>query len=106
MLLNKLNYYESNRGITSLKMMEERTAFVPLSFNFWQGHFLIEEYNEIIRRLRDAGITDFLVNFMIRKNEKVERFGPEILTLDQLSVGFAACLILLLMAVIAFVLEL
>lgn len=99
---NVLNYHRSNRGITSLNLMEERIAFIPVSFHFPTGHFLVEEYNEIIRRLRDAGITDFWYNFVIRKYEKVEPFGPEILTLDHIGVGFVACFFPLASSVVAF----
>lgn len=106
MQLKQINYYRSNHGITSLKLMEEKMAFVPISFHFLRGHFLVEEYNEIIRRLRDAGITDFWYNFLIRKNEKVEPSGSEVLTLDHLYVGFAACIFPLALSIVTFIFEL
>lgn len=105
-LLTYFDHVNSPRGITSLKLMKQFTGFRPLSFSFPHSHFLIEEYNEIIRRLRDSGIINFWYELFIRKNEKVEAFGPEVLTLDQLRVGFIACLIPLSMSFVAFVCEL
>lgn len=96
------NNYMSNRGITSIKMMKQFTQFTANSILFPRNHFLVEEYNEIIRRLRDSGIADYLWNFFIRKNEKVDAYGPEILTLDQLGVGFIACLFPLGLSIVAF----
>lgn len=97
------NYYR--RGVLSLRMMEQKIGFKPLSFLFIRNNWLIPEYNEIIRRLRDAGILEFWNSFYIRR-EKPDEFGPEVLTLSHLELCFYACMIPLAMSIIAFVCEL
>lgn len=98
------NYHFFRQGITSLKMMEQKTQFLPHSFVFYRYNNYIHECNEIIRRLRDAGITEYWNNFYFRK-EKIDDFGPEVLTLYQLELGFYACMIPMLLPFFAFFCE-
>jgi hypothetical protein len=93
------------RGLSSLRMMEQKTGFVPMSFKIRKGHFLIKPYNEIIHRLEDAGITEFLINLRTRKNEKIADFGPQILSLEELKICFLVCFSPLMLALIVFVFE-
>jgi hypothetical protein len=76
------------RGISSLKLMDEYIAHLPCSFMMTRKHALIEPYNEIIGRLRDAGITEYWLNYESnrRKYEKIEEFGPEVLDMGHLEV--------------------
>lgn len=99
------NNFKINRGVTSMRMMEQKTQFLPVSFMVDSGKIVFHEYNEIIRRLRDAGITEYWKNYYIR-NEKVDEFGPEILTLSQLEIGFCACMIPLALSIVAVLFEL
>jgi hypothetical protein len=92
-------------GLTSLKLMKQRTGTLPMSFFVPRDSFLIEPYNEAIRRLRD-GITEYWINFYLRKGEKLEDLGPEVLDMEQLAVGFYVCMIPLALAVITFFFEL
>lgn len=99
------NNHRIVQGVTSLRMMEQKTGSFPFSFYFNRDFLLIPEYNEIIRRLRDAGITEHWNNFFIR-NEKILAFGPEVLTMFQLRYGFFACMIPMAMSIVAFFIEL
>lgn len=103
--LKRLNNHQMTRGVTSIKMMAQKAGFTPFSFSFIRDNPLIPEYNEIIRRLRDAGITEYWNKFFIRK-EKIEAFGPEVLTFSQLELCFYICMIPLAMSIIAFFCEL
>jgi hypothetical protein len=93
------------RGLSSLRMMEQKTGVLPMSFVMKRGHFLIKAYNENIHRLRDAGITEFLINLPKRKNEKINDFGPQILSMEELEICFLVCLSPLMLALIAFIIE-
>jgi hypothetical protein len=77
------------RGISSLKLMDEYIAHLPCSFMIIRNHALIEPYNEIIGRLCDAGITEYWLNYESnrRKHEKIEEFGPQVLTMEHLEVS-------------------
>jgi hypothetical protein len=77
------------RGLSSLKLMDEYLARFPTSFLMIRNHPLIEPYNEIIGRLRDAGIIEYWLNYESnrRKYEKIEEFGPEVLDMGHLEVS-------------------
>jgi hypothetical protein len=100
---NYINAYKFFRGISSLRMMEQKLGFTPMSFIFSKGHYFIEYYNKVIGRLRDAGITEYWLNFYQRKNEKVDDFGPQVLTMDHLEVCFYVCAFPFIFALIAFI---
>lgn len=85
--------------------MEEKNLFVTYSFAFNRYNWLIPEYNEIIRRLRDAGITEHWNDFYTRK-DKPDAFGPEVLTLAQLEFGFYGCMIPVVLPIFVFFCEL
>jgi hypothetical protein len=86
-LLRFINSYYF-RGLSSLKLMDEYIAHIPGGFMMVRNHPLIELYNEILGRLRDAGITEYWINYESnrRKYEKIEKFGPEILDMGHLEV--------------------
>lgn len=86
-------------------MMEEKVGFDPKGYYLPYNHFLIEEYNEIIRRLRDAGITEHWINFF-KRNEKLGAFGPQVLDMDDLAVCFYVCAIPLVGSIVCFMCEL
>jgi hypothetical protein len=94
--------YDYNQGVTSLKMMKQRTGTIPGSFLINREHFLIKPYNEMIHRLVDAGIPEFLNNLRERKGEKIADFGPQVLNFEHLGVCFLVCLAPLVLAAIAF----
>lgn len=103
--LNSITHYYHRQGLTSLKLMEEKTGTLPMSFYLPRGHFLIDAYNDVIRRLRDAGITEYWENYYLRRNEKIEDLGPQVLTLEQLAVCFYVSMFPLTFAFVAFFFE-
>jgi hypothetical protein len=96
-------YYK--RGLSSLRMMKQKTGFTPMSFMMTRKHFLIKAYNEIILRLQAAGITDFLVKRDKRKGEKIDDSGPQVLDFKHLDACFLVCLIPLVLAFAVFIFE-
>jgi hypothetical protein len=100
--LNSINSHKYFRGLSSLRMMKEITGFTPMSFVFHRGSYFIEPYNEVISRLRDAGITEYWINYDRRKNEKIEHLGPQVLDMDHLEVCFYVCMFPLIFALLAF----
>jgi hypothetical protein len=102
-----LDYVNSlyTTGMSSLRMMNQKTGNLPMSFMMKRKHFLIKTYNEIILRLRDAGITEFLNNWRKRKGEKIDEYGPQVLDLEHLDVCFLVCMIPLVLAFAVFIFE-
>jgi hypothetical protein len=107
-ILKQINAFKYFRGLSSLKLMDEKIAFIPTGFMITRNHPLIEPYNEIIGRLQDAGITDYWINYEYnrRKNEKIENFGPQVLDMSHLEVCFYVCMFPLIFAFLAFLCEL
>jgi hypothetical protein len=97
--LHALGYF---RGKSSLTLMKEDRSLIPMSFVLHRSHILVEPYNEIIRRLRDAGITEHWITRAIRVNEKFDDIGPEVLTMEHLEVCFYVCMFPLIFAFLAF----
>jgi hypothetical protein len=100
--LKHINTYNFFRGISSLRLMDEKIGFVPMSFAFSKGHYFIQSYNEVIGRLRDAGITEYWIHRDYRKNEKIDDFGPQVLDMFHLEVCFYVCMFPLVFAFLAF----
>jgi hypothetical protein len=100
--MNHINSYLYVHGLSSLKMMKQQTGVIPLSFWMYRGNPLIEPYNEIIGRLRDAGITEYWINFDRKKSEKIDDLGPQILDMNHLEVCFYVCMFPLIFAFLAF----
>lgn len=92
-------------GVSSLRMMEEKIGFDPKGYSLPYQHFLVEEYNEIIRRLRDAGITEHWNKFF-KRNEKLGELGPQVLDMDDLEVCFCVCAIPMVASIVCFMCEL
>jgi hypothetical protein len=93
------------RGLSSLRMMEQKTGLTPMSFKMRKKHFLIKAYNEIILSLQAAGITDFLINRDKRKGDKIDDYGPQILDFEHLDVCFLVCMVPLVLAFVVFIVE-
>lgn len=103
--MRDINNFVYHRGVSSLKMMEQKGGFKSFGFIMPINHFLIDEYNELIRRLRDAGITDYWYK-ALRRDEKITALGPQVLDMDHLEVCFYVCMIPLVAAFVCFVCEL
>lgn len=103
--MRDINNFVYFRGVSSLQMMEQKRGIKPFSFVMHVNHFLIDEYNELIRRMRDAGITDYWYN-TFRRSEKIGALGPQVLDMDHLEVCFYVCMIPLVAAVVCFLCEL
>jgi hypothetical protein len=102
--LNNANSLYKN-SLSSLRIMKQKTGFTPMSFMMKKKHFLIKPYNDIILRLKDAGITEFLNNWRRRKGEKIDDYGPQVLEFEHLDVCFLVCMIPLVLAFAVFIFE-
>jgi hypothetical protein len=92
-------------GVTSLRMMEQKTGNFPLSFRMNRGSVLVKPYNEMILRLFEAGITEFLDELYYKRGQKMEPLGPQVLELDHLGACFLVCLTPLILALVVFFCE-
>jgi hypothetical protein len=92
-------------GVSSLRMMVQKTGNFPLSFKMHRESVLVKPYNEMILRLFEAGITEFLDELYYKRGQKIEAFGPQVLDFDHLGACFLVCATPLILAVIAFFFE-
>lgn len=104
-LLEFINSIFYRSGVSSLKLMEQKIGFEPKSFLMQSNNFLIDGYNEVIRRLRDAGITDHWVN-LHKKRQKLSDSVPQVLDMERLEVCFYVCMVSLAAATLCFMCEL
>jgi hypothetical protein len=106
--LNIINDAYHFRGVSSLRLMDEKIMLKMMSFYMPRNHFLIDSYNEKILRLMEVGVVDHVIKTESykKRNEKIDAFGPQVLDMDHLEVCFIVCMLPLVLAFAAFILEL
>jgi hypothetical protein len=92
-------------GVSSLRMMKQKTGMFPQSFRMDRRNVLVKPYNDMILRLFEAGITEFLEELYYKRGQKVEPFGPQVLDFNHLGACFLVCLAPLVLAFGAFLFE-
>lgn len=100
------NRYRS--GFSSLSTIQDKLLAVNggQPFPYLSPYF--ERFNDEIRRMIDAGLTNMWLQKthnprgLINKNEKI---GPEILTMEHLEVAFKIIIILMAISVVVFLAE-
>lgn len=104
-----------NDRASGIAPVEFRTLFhahnILETIRFNMDQYLYEPINEIIRESRENGILPWFLSNALRKHQLENEYldmedGPEILTMDHLAIGFLACLVPMIMSLVAFVCEL
>ena len=93
-------------GTTSLNIMDEayKTAYAGVPYKKLSPY--VEVFNEILAKMEPNGMMEYWRRFKSFSTTKIEQIGPQVLTLDHLKIGFLACCIPMVLAVIAFIGEL
>lgn len=98
------NNYRS--GFASLYLLEENIFTVPSGINFPLFSPLFEAFDQKVHQLLDTGLFSYwyrnLLNSKGFSRSKVEEIGPQVLTMEQLAVGFLICLCPLILSGLVF----
>jgi len=104
-MLTKTKY---RNGAPSLLLLEKTIKEIWDGFAFPRFSPYFEEFNEKISRMGSSGLISYWIEQEAPElNDKleVEEIGPQILTVDQLAVGFYVCLVSIVIAMMAFLCE-
>lgn len=108
-ILHHQEYSRNGNSTAAIIMLEQRYSYYYESLFIHKKFFLIEKFDETITELKDNGLIGYFIDQFLDParylKPKAPDIEPTILTLDQLSIGFYACLVPMAMAVIAFILE-
>ena len=90
-------------GTTSVQFLDEpyKTVYFGVAFNI-SSPFL-NVFNEMIAKMEPNGLMEYWRRFQSFSRTKLEEVGPQVLTMDHLKIGFLACCIPMVLAVIAFI---
>lgn len=105
-LLSMLQNNQYRSGLSSLELVEERLAGVHMSVMFPYFSPLFEAFNEKIQLMLSNGLIDYWhKNFANRRGLKIkiDDIGPQILTMEHVSIGFLVCLFPMVLSILAFV---
>lgn len=93
-------------GIPSLRPINQKLGSIFRSLGFPPGSPFLEVFNDLILKLQSAGIIDhWIKNFYVSKLNIVDEIGPQVLTMDQLEIGFLVCIVPMSFALAAFLFE-
>lgn len=91
-------------GIPSLFRLDGTVHSSKYGFTFKKFSPLLETFNEMTGRFLDYGLLNENSEY-IRQFEASDNLGPQVLTMEHLKLGFAACLITLGFATVVFFIE-
>lgn len=104
---NHLEYYRS--GVSSILILEEKVETLFQVFLFMPANPFFDFFNQIMSELAAGGLLSYWRKFEINPKglkRKVDKIGPQVLTMDHLEIGFLVCLLPCGIGAIIFVFEL
>lgn len=95
-------------GQSSLVVLNEklRTLYIGHVFKHFSPFY--EIFDEVVGFLSASGLIDRWLNDELnprRKKRIYEDIGPQVLTMEHLSIGFTICMIMLVFSAVVFILE-
>lgn len=95
-------------GYSSLSLLEETIFLVPTGLAFYKLSPYFEALNESIHRLMSQGIIDYWYSYQIDLTGVANPFdiGPQVLTMDHLSIAFKVWLAPVMLSIVVFIIEL
>lgn len=107
-LIQTYNVRYYRHGMSSLSLMNEPIglSFAGLTFKLYSP--LYESVNEKLLQMVSNGLMSDYVNLLNNprgRKATMEDIGPQVLTMDDLGIGFQFCCIPLVLSVIVFLLE-
>ena len=98
------NKYRS--GTSSMHLLDQpyKTIYGGIVFKKWSS--FLETFNEMVAKMEPNGLMEHWKRFLSFSTTKTAEIGPQVLTMDHLTLGFLACCLPLVLAFIAFIGEL
>lgn len=101
-------FYRS--GHHSLHIVRQTIYDLQFGIVFRRFHPFYEAFNDIALKIISSGIVEHLMRTQTKRGGEVDKkieedLGPQVLTMDHLDVAFLACITPLILAVLAFVVE-
>ena len=93
-------------GTTSMRFLDEPYKIVGSGVKFLRSSALVEVFNEMLAKMEPNGLMEYWRRLRSFSTTKIEEIGPQVLTMDHLRIGFLACCITMILAVIVFIGEL
>lgn len=106
--LLRIENVDYRSGFTSLTVLPQKISTYHIGLIYQPLSPFCEAFNEKLRDILSSGfIDDLYKNFLNPKGRRrlIEPIGPQVLTLEQLSLGFQVCLILWIVSIVAFCCE-
>lgn len=107
--LQTLAYLNENYpNPNNYRLLKERLSVEHAGFYFSINNFLCEPLMEKMPFLKAGGLTKYWVENWVHNrfiHVKSNLKGPEVLTMDQLMIGFQLCFICMMISVVAFAIE-
>lgn len=108
-MISQLNNNFYHHGFSSLGLLEEVYLTVPISVMFHFYSPLFEPFDERIHQLQSSGLISYW--YELESNDRGLKFkasdiGPQVLTMDHVTVGFMVCLVPLVLSLLTFLIEL
>lgn len=97
------SHYRS--GFSSLLSLEQNIFTIPNGINFPLYSPLFENFDKKIHQLLDTGWFFHWYQNIInprRYSYKVDEIGPQVLTMEHITVGFLVCLLPLILSILVF----
>lgn len=96
-------------GFPSIEILEGNVETVYLSLELPSFSPLVEVFNEKIYQLLASGVVSYWQYCLLYPTglkKKLDEIGPQVLTMEHLSVGFLVCLCPFILSIFVFVCEL
>ena len=104
-----IDYLESlyKSGASSLTVLEDDYKLIFKGIVFLNYSPFLETYNEMLGWMEDFGFMAYWRDIFMKYNPLIiDDIGPQVLTMDHLTIGFLACCVPLIFCIAAFIGEL
>ena len=105
-VIEYIQHEKYRRGTTSLRYLDEpyKMMYSGIIFKNWSP--FVKVFNDMLAKMETNGLMAHWRRFNVYSKTIIEDIGPQVLTMDHLKIGFLACCISMVLAVIAFIGEL
>ena len=101
--IESVQHIDYRSGKTSLQFLDEPYKLVYSGVVFKKSGSFVEVFNEMVAKMEPNGLMERWRRFESYSRTKFEEVGPQVLTMDHLKLGFLACCISMVLAIIAFI---
>ena len=101
-IIEEIQQSKYRSGTTSMKYLDQCYKMVYVGVVFKKLSPIMKVFNERSAMMESNGLMEYWRRFNEYTTTKIEEIGPQVLTMDHLQIGFLACCIPMILAIIAF----